>query len=353
MDHWQAFKDFITYELAAGGPDPHMRCVEWMSRGLPDAEKVWRAGVYVSVYNVPAAEVIWRAWPWARVLDEQEKLTPWIAEHWGGLTLRRERRAVRTPAKLAACLISYAWWARDFPGWAVHLPPNEGGFQQAWSLSMEIHGFGRYAMLKLIETLRRMDQLPVTWFDLRSYGGWSPRLTLSLLEPSLPADEAHKDGMVQCGRADVVAGRVLQRLHDEGLPLDWFRYEVFLCDYRQSAIGMRQYPGRSNDSEMEHHTAVAREGHETLLWSARQALLPAWARGEIQGWHGVRKPLSEVLATHGYTWSDLLYRWPVQDLATPERRDDLAEDPHDLARAALDPGPHEPPSAGDEAAARS
>lgn len=347
MEHWQAFTEFVTYELAAGGPDPHMRCVEWMSRGLPRQEQIWRAGVYVSVYNVPSAEVIWRAWPWARVVEEHEKLAPWIAEHWGGLSLRRERRAVRTPIKLARCLLSYARWAVDAPDWIDHLDRSPDGFQQAWSLSMEIDGFGRYAQLKLIETLRRMGVLPVVWSDIRAYGGWSPRMTLALLDARLRGEDPHKDGMRETWRAEQVAGSVLERFRGEtGLPLDWFRFEVFLCDYRQSIEGRRQYPGRSNDSEIEYHAKIygAWPNHETLLWSARQALLPAWARGEIHGWAGPRKELGVVLADYGYTWSDLLYRYPPHDLARPERRDDLTEAAHDLARAALDPGTHERPA---------
>ena len=91
------FAQHIEYDLAAGGPDPHMRCTGHMVRDVSWEEKVWRIGCYVGVYNVPSAEVIWQHWPWKRVINDPEGLASWIAENWKGLNFRRERRAVRTP----------------------------------------------------------------------------------------------------------------------------------------------------------------------------------------------------------------------------------------------------------------
>ena len=50
-------------------------------------ERIWRAGVYVSVYNTPAAEAIWLHWPYDRVASEPGDLQGWIKENWAGLPL--------------------------------------------------------------------------------------------------------------------------------------------------------------------------------------------------------------------------------------------------------------------------
>ena len=80
--HWRAFVDFCRHETWAGGPDPHMAVVGRMIEGEPLAERVWRMGCYLSVFNVPTAEVIWRRWSRVDALNDRAGLESWLREHW-------------------------------------------------------------------------------------------------------------------------------------------------------------------------------------------------------------------------------------------------------------------------------
>lgn len=326
--HWSQFAAFCRYELAAGGPDPHMRYVSWINRGETEIERAWRAGVYaVGVYNVATAEAIWQHWPAGAAASNPAGLTRWIDDNWAGLKLRRERRAIRTRAKLAMTLIRYrAWVNRMFTIRGQLDPDPRHAYRQIWAEMDQIPGAGRYAMFKLIETLRRSIGLEVDLPDLRPAGGWSPRLTLAALMPAVcSVEEAYVDRPGALAQSEFVAERARGNLHElTGLGVDRYRFEVFLCDYRQSAEGRRQYPGRSNDSELSYAAAV--EAYfgprvQLALPAARAALTPDWARGELNGWAGVRDELGPVLAEHGYTWSDALYEYaPGLDVSTPALR---------------------------------
>src|SRR3990167_8584554 len=103
-NHWQYFADFCRNERAVGGPDPHMVIAGHLSKDCPLGERIWRGGCYVGTYNVPAAEALWQAWPWPTAFGKQEELSTWLKEHWEGIPTRRERRCVRTPAKMARYL---------------------------------------------------------------------------------------------------------------------------------------------------------------------------------------------------------------------------------------------------------
>jgi hypothetical protein len=350
---WESFVDFCELELAAGGPDPHMRYVGWLSNDECREERIWRAGVYVSVYNTAAAEAIWRVWPWERAQADPEGMRRWIAEHWKGITLRRERRTVRTAPKLAECLTGYADFANFLPFIEMELASlaPETAYETMWREVNTIPNFGRYASFKLIEFLARYVGTPVKMFDVRAPGGFSPRLTLAMLMPeAAEAIDPYNNGRAACRASELAAAVIKERLLiDRGLDVDWYRLEVFLCDFRQSYEGERQYPGRSNDSELDYLAAIdpywrAQRGTPpTRIFDAREALHAPRCRGELAGWTGVRKELGTVLARHAYTWSDLLYDYVgTTDLAHPKGRDDAAENVHDLARAALDQRAHQP-----------
>ena len=338
---WEAFVDFCIYELAAGGPDPHMRYVGWLSRDEEWAERAWRMGVYVNVYNTATAEVIWQHWPWAKADAEPEAFAAWIKDNWPGITLRRERRAARTAAKLTHALLGYREFLWFLPSIMRGLTGRSAtsAYEEMWRETLTLPTIGRYSAFKLIEALRRYAELPVEMFDIRAPGGFSPRLTLALLMPEgAAAIAAYDDGPEACRASELAAEVIRERLAlDVGIECDYYRLEVFLCDFRQSWEGKRQYPGRSNDSELEYLAKASEywgEHYEPVMLDARAALTPERCRGEDRGWSGVRKELGAVLRGHGYTWSDLRFDYPPDNLAAPEEADG-GYDPRDSARQTL------------------
>ncbi len=292
-----------------------MRYVGWASQDLPFEERVWRMGLYMSVYNYASAEQLWSHLELADCVRYSP--LPWLTEHWGGLELRRERRAVRTPKKLAVSIMSYAQWtAETLPRLMEELrfSPQEN-YSILWDQAQQdLRYFGRYAIFKLLETYRRYCGLNIEMFDIRPSGGYSPRTTLSLLyEGKLPDPKDNRAAGLHL--INQAAQQVREELSNRlGSEVDWYRFEVFLCDYLQSYEGRRQYPGRSNDSEIHYYNAIAPYwksvdplGANTKLWEARAVLHPTDCLGEICGWDGPRKNLGAFLRDNDTTWSDLLY----------------------------------------------
>lgn len=318
--HWHFFSEFCKLEMMAGGPDPHMRVVEYLSRDCSQQEKYWRVGCYVNPYNVPAAEVIWSAWSWERVLhNDGAALGNWLVENKRGLPTRPERRCVISPEKFANFLVDYATWLRSMPFERNQRANEEETYEALWQdVDNGVKYMGRYAKFKTLELLRRFG-VPARLPDTRARGGWSPRLTLATLMPEHRDVLAGKDDTASIRRVDELAEVARERLRAEyDLDLDYYRLEVLLCDYRQ--LGRRQFPGHSQDSELKYHRKVG--SPTTRLFEARAALFPHENLGEIQGWDPAdRKPLSYTLERYGYLWSDSLYNFQATtDFANPVLR---------------------------------
>lgn len=322
--HPQFFREFCRYEKAAGGPDSHMATVGAMCAGLPAEQVAWRAGVYIAVYNVPTAEYIWDMRDRTEVLAAPgEALEGWLAARWPHIGFRRERKAVRSPAKLARCLRSYAEWVEDLPDRPWMQPGDPvANYELAWQDAASIYGFGRYVNLKLLEFYTRYLAAPIELPDLRAEGGWSPREALALLYPNHAADLMGPDTPHNVALANRLAEVVRHNLWGSGLEVSRYEVQVLLCDYKQAYAGQRQYPGRSLDSELEYMEKLpSQQQADSQMWSARDRAFPRVALGERQGWRGVRKELGKVLRRHGYTWSDLRYDYGrTVDLAQPVPR---------------------------------
>lgn len=300
------FREFCENEIAAGGPDPHMRTVAEMSRGEEWVERVWRGGVYAGVYNVPSAEVIWTAWPFERALSAAPgAVEEWLRANWKAIVTRRERRCVRRPEQLATYLLAYAAWVEGLHGgWGRYAE-----YESVWQDLDRVYTAGRYFKIKLLEYLRRATGLPHGLPDLRPAGGENPRQGLALLtSPSTALLLLGDDESPIAHKLMNAAFFETQRdFEAEGLRLDSFHYQTLLCDYKQSYVGKRQYPGRSLDSELDYHRKIAAAvppEHKTQMFAARAALFPATGLGEVQGWPGVRAVLGTVLRDFHYTWSD-------------------------------------------------
>ena len=301
--HWRAFVDFCRYETWAGGPDPHMAVIGHMIKNEPLAERVWRMGCYLSVFNVPTAEVIWRRWSQTDALNDRAGLENWLREHWAGIKLRRERRPVKAPHKLAECLSAYAAWMGI--GWPA--AQRAKTYDELFEAVGRVRYAGRYATIKLCEGLRRYCDVGPAQDDLRPRGGKHPRLGLSYLYPQHRPILLGGDAKPNLRFANELAIEVRARLIDAGLSLSHWSVEAMLCDYKQ-AFHSRQYPGRSQDSELAYWDAVNDYWNAgTEMFDARSAIFPREVLGELTGWTGVREELTTVLRDYGYTWSDALY----------------------------------------------
>lgn len=324
VDHWKQLATFARYEILAGGPDPHMRLVGHMSRGCSWEERVWRAGCYIGVYNVPSAEAIWQSWPWSRVREEPNLLGSWLREHWAGIALRRERKKPLTnsPEKLAQFLRDYAFWA-SYGLEAETFSKGKELYEIIWEdARKQVKYLGRYSCFKLLEFLTRYCEIPMEMPDIRPIGGDFPRRTLDVLYPEYRGGLGKgNDPETLRFVAQAVNGAIERLAREENLELGYYTFEVMLCDYRQSWEGKRQYPGRSQDSELDYRKAISDhwgEGDRTEMFAVRREIFPHWALGEIQGWSGVRKELGHVLREQGYTWSDSLFDYArTTDLSQP------------------------------------
>ena len=307
-EHWKFLAEFARWEIAAGGPDPHMVLICHLSQGLPVEDRAWLAGCYMGFYNAPAGLAMYTAWPWKTASSTLFGLEQWLTGYWPALPTRRERRTVRTPGKMA----QYFWAYRQWVEWLAEDVHDLENYESLWSRLGEVYSVGRYAQFKILECLRRMDVIQVEMPDIRPVGAGSPRTVLSWLWPhhrGLLLDGKDREAIQQVNDLVTLTQERLQAEYN--LALDLYTLEVVLCDYRQSLEGKRQYPGRSHDSELGYLERVQWEFPEvkTRLLQARREIFPRECLGEIQGWPGVRKELGAVLSTFGYTWSDLKFKY--------------------------------------------
>lgn len=323
-DQWYLFSEFCRWEAACGGPDPQLAMVQEMSRDLPLLESGWRIGCYGAVYNVPGAELLWQHFPVPEL--DLVKLQAWVDENFPRIPFRRERRAVRSRVKLARYLHSYGLWlnemvdayTRAYGYWVPsngYKPPGKvwqvEDYDSAWKdMAQNVWGAGRYIIMKMLELFRRMWDMPeLAQPDIRAQGGWSPRGTLAMLYPHDARYLLEDDTRNGAQNAEHQATNVRRRLyHDYGLTVSYYDLQVFLCEYRESYVSRRQYPGRSLDSELKHFKAAHlnyRLG--TAMLDARARIFPHECLGEFQGWGGTREELGSLAAVHGYMWSDLKF----------------------------------------------
>lgn len=314
IDHHAKFAEFCFYEKLTGGPDPHLTAVVKMSEDHTVAEALWRVACYVGVYNVPSAEAIWREWPFHAYLKDPDAFRRWLEAHWKGFRLRRERRTVKSPWKLSTYFRGYEQTLRDFDKLC------RMDMEQAWSFALSLPHVGRYAATKLMECWYRLGYVPELT-DIRAKGGWSPRKTLAMLYPEYQMNELD-DSPQLVALAERLATEHLAKLRAAGHQISMFEMEVMLCEYKESIGTLRQYPGRSLDSELTYENAISPYWGTTSTehLRIRSILHPHWSLGELNGWMGVRKELGTVLALYGYTWSDSLYVYPT-DIRNPQRKE--------------------------------
>lgn len=328
VDHWARFAEFCHWEQKVGGPDPQIAMIGHLGKA-ENRDALWLAGCYAAVYNVAGAYVLMDRlhrdmalhWPPA-------DLAAFLEAHWRGIPIRKERRAIRTPGKLARSLKSYAEWCETGTQYRPWMNPENkptDNYALAWKDILNVYGIGRYVAIKWLEWAQRHHGAPIDLKDIRSRGGWSPRQALAVLWPGME-DICNSTDPATDQPVEKLADVTIRRLaEDYGVHVTHFGLQVMLCEYRESYESRRQYPGRSHDSEMKYIRAVEEYwGPQPELWAVRQTLFPIEALGEFGGWEGPREDVAQVLADYGYTWTDVKYDYPASrkmvDLSTPAVR---------------------------------
>jgi hypothetical protein len=329
-EHFRYFTEFCANVQALGGATPHLTMVGESCRQRPLEEILWRGGCYATMYNYAAAEAIWSQWQPESILFRAAAFQNWTQQHWKGLPLRKERKAVNNPKRLAECVISFCQWLdnyAEFENQILHIDNPRDRYERAWQLfDAAVRYMGRYIMIRFFEYLKRYANFPLLMPDIRPVGGPFPRQALALMYPGWSTELLGNDRMDNCQMANRAANDCIARLADSGVQMDHYTLQSLLCEYKQSALGGRQYPGRSVDSELAYMARAGAYwgtdfGRKSEIWVTRRRIFPACVLGEIQGWAGPRAVLGMVLRNYRYTWTDVVYDYVrTQDFSQPARR---------------------------------
>ncbi len=312
IDHWKWFPEFCRQEMEVGGPDPQFAMIGEAAKGLSPEEGLWIAGCYCAFHSFAPAEIFWTEWPWPSILEAPaERVEAWTRKHWAGLTMRTERRTVRSPERLTKYFMSYARWLND-----TALGLQHTDYETVWTASIkEIDHYGRYMALKLLELYSKYFGFRTSAPDLRPKDAWSPRRTLALLSPH---GQDITDGSVDF--VNEAAADVKHRLLELGVGISWYDFQVLLCEYRESWQVGRFYPGRSHDEQLEGYVKIRDHwpDHTWQMFPLRKKLFKPEVLGELNGWDGVRKELGKALPLYGFLWNDLRYKYhETKDLSEP------------------------------------
>lgn len=323
MNHFLHLAEFIKGVELSGGTTPHVSMtVAAMERQEDPLEKLWFAGCYALTYNWPTAERIFLEWRPYEV--EYDSFLSWSMQNWEGLPLRKERKAVYRKEAFAESACAYLNFAQVLARddrWPF-------GYERAFRLFNDATRYmGRYIGIRWLEVMRRAFDTGWEMPDVRADGGEHPRKALALLYPEDAEVLLGGNSKREIAVTDLAAKRLLVDLELEyGLQTNYYELQSLLCEYKQSVIGKKQYPGKSIDTEMDYFDRVYDhwgpvKSVQSDFWEIRDEIFPDWSLGEKMGWTGVRKELGGVLVNHSYTWSDAIYDWgKTTDLADPVSR---------------------------------
>jgi len=323
---WKGFFEFAERTRLTGAPDTHMVMVANEYKKLEQAEAFWSIGEYVGVYTVPAAFEFNSAWPYQRYQTSKEELSSWLIDNFKGLSMRRERRATRTPRKMKLYLDSWYDWINHS---GLHLASADISPKHRYilmwdSIMATVWGAGRYGTLKLLETMRRAETAKLETPDIRPINATTPRLMLNMLYPQSPPKG---NTPADIATVNAYALKISSALKSHGLPSDMYHTEVFLCEFLQALKG-GQYPGLSLDSEVDHYNKVyshfSKGKTSERFWELRKELFPEWALGEMNGWSGTRDELRRCYPEFDYTWSDSIFDYhAMEDVDSPKLKEEI------------------------------
>lgn len=307
--HRERFVEFAAAKTAVGEPTPHMRVLEYMCRGASGSERLWRAGCYAATYSLLSAEAIWREWPVERMrVEGHASLESWLRENWPGIHTRKPRRMVRSPERMADCLLGYFDWMHA--GRTIGAEPGTREEYDAWwAQAGRVPYFGRYIIIRLLELYRRWGVMDAPLYDIRAIGAHSPIRCLMLLYPAAVEQLATGDPMY----VNELAEEALRVVRDDRVPeLTPFAFAALLCEYRAAYEDRRDYPGNQTDEELAYlNSKYMRHwiecGYATGIWTARQQTTHMRYLGEAQGWDGIRPIPARSLRDFGLVWDDRVY----------------------------------------------
>lgn len=330
--HLLFFSEFCTGVQRAGGATPHMLTAVQSAQGMEMWQQLWRIGCYAFVYNIPTAEVLWRYWQpgeW-----KHAELVEWIRVNWAGLKFRKERKAARSPERLATCMKSYVDFMHVLPTreWftATDMDPITQYTLAFQDICDNVMYMGRYIAIRWLECVRHLYHPNMTMYDISPKDGDHPRKALALMYPEYHDELMGGNDNDTIEVVNAVAEYCMGDLqHLYQTRIDYYTMQSLLCEYKQSVLAMKQYPGKSVDTELAYwHKVYPYWGQEfadgSEFWQWRKAIFPSLVLGELQGWNGVRDVLGTVLRTHGYTWFDDVYDYTAtlesNDFSNPVMR---------------------------------
>jgi hypothetical protein len=317
--HRARFAEFCVEKAAVGEPTPHMTWVTWLTKDMPEAERLWFAGCYLDGYSVLTGEAIQREWSSERFRAERDEFLPWLKENWAGIHTRTPRRCVRTPEAFYRCLSGYFdWTQKELPELrGVYSTDPKVLYNYWWDSATAIPFYGRYLAIRLLELYRRWGYVSAPLHDIRAVGAHSPVRCLMLLRP----DAIEELASGETATVDRIAAEVWDGLRAaEGLAdLSAFTFATLLCEYRSAWEDRGDGAGHQTDEELEYtYSKYAQywtdKGYTSRLFEARAATTPHEALGEIQGWVPPRKLAYSALRDHGVVWSDRHWDWFASEM---------------------------------------
>jgi len=254
--HRTLFTEFCLQEMTAGGPDPQVKLTAEAVKAhylTADSDKAVLAGLFVVPYSCAGAAILWRLWE--RKPDPLEWV-PWLEQHGTIIPIRKERRPVKGAwGRFSVCAASYVDWCNDEYPKVAGLP-----YADVYdSLTKHVKYVGRYAAMKLLETLVQADLIAYGQDTMVPRDAKFPRRTMALLMPDLTpilVDKGHSHD----GEIDALCARIKDGIESRiEMPVSWFQIETMLCIYRQSLKG--KYPMGRHDSELGHwHSTMQKVG---------------------------------------------------------------------------------------------
>lgn len=298
--HRELFIDFCKKEVGVGGPDPQMKILGELCKGVSFRDKMMLAGLYAIIYDVSSAEYAWNM-----LLKDNTTIESFVNDHWDSLVIRTERRCVRTKLNFIECVRAYSKWSSLRKHRYVRYRGRKL-YDYMWNETTSLPYIGRYSGIKLLRAIRECAGIPIVEYDIRPKDAWSPRAALGLLYPK-HADKLN-DKSTNVEFVHGISTKALSLVNYLGV--GYYELQALLCEYRETLKGNRFYPGRSHDEVLENFYQKKNLRGETGIFSARRKLFPKECLGEYGNrWKGVRKPLQATWKDHGYIWCDLLYEY--------------------------------------------
>lgn len=247
--------------------------------------------LYVAYYNLPSALIVTEeagaSWPaWGEI------------DRWLKLPTGTERRAHRSPRRLAAHLVALDRLREAYGGldrWVQAHCPGPGSRANWRSLQAAlrtIDGNGRWAAYKTGEILAFLGW-PATPTDAGHDFSSGPRHGLALVHPD-GGLEGHTADVV--ARLDVATEEVRRAVSEHiGQEVPVEQLETALCDWASTVAG-RYYIGHDIDQQLEQAAlapGLSQAMHARVLEARGVSFDRRW-RGEVEGWAGVRKDLRSL-----------------------------------------------------------